>query len=124
MKERNPALVVVLSIVTCGIYGLYWMYAVTNEIEDTLQARDGSVRSGGMTILLSIVTCGIYTIYWWYKQGKRVVQLGYEAGVTIADNAVLYLVLCFVGIGIYISTALMQSSLNQVVYARNSRPRG
>ena len=33
IKERNIAVCVVLSIVTCGIYGLYWLYKMVEEAD-------------------------------------------------------------------------------------------
>lgn len=41
MKKRNPALVVVFSIITCGIYMLYWYVSVTNEIESEVNRERG-----------------------------------------------------------------------------------
>ncbi len=32
VKERNPVLVLVLAIVTFGIYGIYWFYTTTKEM--------------------------------------------------------------------------------------------
>lgn len=71
MKKRSPVLVLLFSLITCGIYYLYWYVVTTNEIEHELKNPDGSCKSGGMTILFMIITCGIYTFYWWFKQGKR-----------------------------------------------------
>ena len=63
IKKRNIAVCIILSIVTCGIYGLYWLYQLT---EDTnALTGDANATSGGMVILLSIVTCSIYL---WYSK--------------------------------------------------------
>lgn len=114
MKKRNPALVIIFSIITCGIYNLYWFVTTTNEIQNKLKNPDGSCKSGGMALLLAIVTCGIYEFYWWYKMGQKAAQLGKDYGVEISDNSTIYLILLFVGIGAVINTVLLQSSLNRV----------
>ena len=31
MQRRDPIISLILTIVTCGIYGLYWVYKMTNE---------------------------------------------------------------------------------------------
>lgn len=31
IQQRNIALCIVLSIVTCGLYGLYWYVCLTND---------------------------------------------------------------------------------------------
>ena len=117
MKKRSPVLVLLFSLITCGIYYLYWYVVTTNEIEHELKHPDGSCKSGGMTILFMIITCGIYTFYWWFKQGKRTAQLQQERNLVVSDNSVIYLVLCFFGIGSIINTILLQSSLNKIAEA-------
>ena len=122
MKQRNPALVIIFGIITCGIYVLYWYVVTTNEVQAKLKSPDGTVASGGMVLLLHIVTCGIYTFYWWYKMGQRAAQLGKEYGVGISDNSAVYLILCFVGIGLIINTVLLQSDLNKIAAAPPTPP--
>lgn len=62
MKNRNIALCIIFSIITFGIYGIYWFICLTNEMnmatpDDTYQT------SGGMAFLFSVLTCGIYSFY-------------------------------------------------------------
>ena len=73
MKQRSIAVAIILTIVTCGIYGLYWMVQLNNDI-NTL-AEEDNAASGGKVILLSIITCGIYSIYWNFKMGERVERI-------------------------------------------------
>lgn len=121
MKQRNPALVIIFSIITCGIYELYWLVATTNEVQNKLKNPDGSVKSGGLALLFMIITCGIYTFYWWYKMGQRQGQLGKEYGVnSVSDNAAVYLILCFFGIGAIINMILLQSNLNKIANAKEN----
>lgn len=108
MKQpRSVGLCIVLSIVTCGIYGIYWLYCIHEDVM-TVCGRPMSV-SGGMVILLTIVTCGIYGIYWAYKMGQF---LDAAKGVPGGNSGVLYLVLSIFGFSI-IAWALMQSELNR-----------
>lgn len=58
IEQRNIALCIILSIITCGIYGLYWIYKLTEDV-NTLKG-DPNATSGGIVILLGIITCGIY----------------------------------------------------------------
>lgn len=116
MVKRNPAVVIILSIITCGIYGIYWFVTVTNEIENALKSKDGSCSSGGMAFLFSLLSCGIYTYYWWYKEGQRVAALQRERNLPVNDQSVLYLILTIFGVGI-INYALMQSDLNKIIDA-------
>ena len=67
MKKRNIALCIIFSIITFGIYGLYWFVHITNDV-NTL-ANPEKKTSGGVALLLTIITCNIYGIYWAYKMG-------------------------------------------------------
>lgn len=59
MKQRNIVVCILLSLVTCGIYGIYWMI-VLNDETNALSGRQGT--SGGLVFLFSLITCGIYEI--------------------------------------------------------------
>ena len=54
IQERNIALCIVLSIVTCGLYGIYWFICLTNEMNAVAKVEG---TSGGVAFLLSIITC-------------------------------------------------------------------
>ena len=111
MNKRNIALCIVLSIVTCGIYGIYWMIVLANETNVASgHAQDGT--SGGIVFLLTLVTCGIYGIYWAYKQGEKINEAKAMRNMPTDSNAgVLYLILEIFGLGI-IGYALMQNKMS------------
>lgn len=104
MQSRNIATQIILTIVTCGLYGIYWLYTLGNDIG---QLEDGDPK-GGRVLLLSLVTCGIYTIFFFYKSGTVLEKY------TRKNDGVLYLVLSLVGLAI-ISYALIQNEINTVI---------
>lgn len=111
IQQRNLALCIILSIVTCGIYGLYWIYTIT---EDTNRVTGNpNATSGGIVILLGIVTCGIYMWYWMYKEGEYLDQAKTARGIPSSNSGILYLILSIVGLGI-VSYALIQNELNNL----------
>ena len=109
IKNRNIAMQVILSILTCGIYGLYWFITMTDESN---VLSDEKTASGGMAILLTLVTCGIYSFYWNYKMGQKLNLAGRKYNKSISDNSVLYLVLSLFGLTI-VNYCLIQSDLNK-----------
>ena len=109
MKQRNIGLCIVLSIITCGIYGIYWFYCL-NEDVNAVTGRPGT--SGGLVIVFTIITCGIYGLYWAYKMGDKLDQARADHGIPTGSLAILYLVLCIFGLSI-VAWALMQSEINQ-----------
>ena len=115
IKNRNIALCIVFSIITCGIYGLYWFICLNDDV-NTLSGHTQDGTSGGIALLLSIVTCNIYFIYWNYKQGEKIDEAKNARGISSSNTGVLYLLLSIFGLGI-ISYALMQSELNNYATA-------
>ena len=109
VQERNIALCIILSLVTCGIYGLYWFVCLT---EDTNAAANEEGTSGVLALVLTIVTCGIYGLYWAYKRGELLDKAKVNRGMPASNGGVLYLILYFFG-GI-IAYALIQNELNKL----------
>ena len=110
VKSRNIVVQIILSIVTCGIYGIYWFITLT---DDAARKAGDPKFSGGTAFLLTLVTCGIYGYYWYYKMGKTLKTAGDANGVAIDDNSVLYLILGLFGLGI-VCYCIMQSDLNKM----------
>ena len=85
-----------LTIVTCGIYGYWYVYRIAQDA-NVLCANDGDETPGlGIYILLSIVTCGLYSYYWQYKLAERLKANGYRYGMTIdkgGSDVLLWLIL-------------------------------
>ncbi len=109
IKRRDIAVAIILSIVTCGIYGLYWFVCLNDDLNE-LTDREGT--SGGVALILSLITCGIYSIYWMYKAGEKVDELKSRRGQTSQYSGIVYIVLSLLGFGI-VSYALIQDELNK-----------
>ena len=109
VQERNIALCIILSLVTCGIYGLYLFVCLT---EDTNAAANEEGTSGVLALVLTIVTCGIYGLYWAYKRGELLDKAKVNRGMPASNGGVLYLILYIFG-GI-IAYALIQNELNKL----------
>ena len=111
VQNKNIALAIVLSFITCGIYGIIWYISMVNDV-NSICNDEKSNQSGGIVFLLTLVTCGIYGIIWFYQAGQRMNAAGKKYGIEIADNSIIYLVLYLVGLSI-VSYGLLQSDLNK-----------
>lgn len=108
-KKREPVLVLLLSIVTCGIYFYYWLYQITRELGEYLQNDNNPV----LDLLLSLF-CFPYCIYWMYRTGKQVSDAQFKSGKLVpADNSVLYVILGIFGLWV-VSALIIQSTLNEI----------
>ena len=111
-ERRDPALVLVLTLLTCGIYYWFWLYRVSEETQRFLDEPD---TSPGLEVLLCLLTCGVYILYWDYKQAKKIARMQTMVGLPPTDNAILYLILNLCGIG-FINAMIEQGHLNEVWY--------
>ncbi len=110
IQQRSVGVCIVLTIITCGIYGLYWFVCLT---EDANTASRTFGTSGGMALLFTILSCGIYGLYWAYKQGEKIDFAKQERGIMSSNSGILYLILSVIGLGI-VAYALMQNELNKL----------
>lgn len=109
IANRDIVMTVILSIITCGIYGIYWFIVMT---DDANVISDEQNASGGLAFLYTLLTCGIYGIYWNYKMGQKLFAAGQKYNKQINDNSILYLILSIFGFAI-INYCLMQNDLNK-----------
>lgn len=116
VPHRNIAVCIVLTIITCGIYGIYWSVCLVNELNSASDRPQDT--SGGMVLLLSLVTCGIYRLVWYYKAGEKVSYIRRRNGdIAESNNGLVYLLIAIFGFSI-VSDSLIQSELNKVAGAR------
>ncbi|MDA3938413.1 MAG: DUF4234 domain-containing protein [Spirochaetia bacterium] len=97
VKNRNIAMVYILSIITFGIYGIYWTVVTKNEINGL-----GAEIPTAWLIIIPIAN-----IYWMYKYCE-----GFSEKVKKDNNPILWFVL-YILIGIIIP-AIVQSELNKL----------
>ncbi|MBQ8861008.1 MAG: DUF4234 domain-containing protein [Ruminococcus sp.] len=110
--KRSIGVCILLSIVTCGIYGIIWMIKLNDEL-NALAGKQGAT-SGGVVFLLTLVTCGIYGWFWYYKMGENVDTIKVNNGMQGGNSPIIYLVLGLFGLGI-VNYCLMQDTINKSV---------
>ena len=109
LKHRSIPVCIVLSIITCGIYGLYWMVMLTDEVNAVSETQG---TSGALSLVFTIITCGIYGYYWAWVMGSRLDNARTARGIGTGYLAVVFLVLNIFGLSI-VTMAIMQSELNK-----------
>jgi hypothetical protein len=103
MRQRSPVLVIVYTIITFGIYGLYWAVSTKNEMNQKYNA-------GIPTAWLIIVP--IAGIYWGWKWCEGA-QKTTNGGVSGAMLFVLFLVGGAIPIAGPVAMVLAQSAFNK-----------
>ncbi len=111
IQKRNIALYVVLTIVTCGLFGLYWLCVVNNDTN--LVSGHPEAFGGVAVILLTIITCGIYGFFWAYRMGQSIDEAKAKRGMPAGNTGMIYIILTLFGLG-WVVSILLQSELNKL----------
>lgn len=110
IRQKNVAVSIILSIITCGLYSFYWIASMTNETKELVGDEDST--SGAVAVLFGIITCGIYYIYLVYKLGERIDIIKQKNGEMSSNTGISYVILSWVG-AIVVVFALVQTEINK-----------
>lgn len=106
VRRKNIVVCILLSLLTCGIYDLFWLVSIANNVNRLDRVGRKKSLGGIMVLILNVLTCGIYQIYWAYKTGERIDNLKNANKIPTSNNtAILYLfmmllLVVFTGIGV------------------------
>ena len=79
IKKRNPVLVFIFSIITFGIYAIYWLVATTNELRKNTTSAPNPLLL--LLFLIPFVNIVVAFIYYW-KYSKAINELtGFSAAL-------------------------------------------
>ncbi len=109
IKQREPITAIILSIVTCGIYGIIWVI--------DLMKGACSVKDANDTALVEIILGLFFPCLGFYLAEQKLAAGCAARGIPHKDNAILYLVLGLVfPIAAYY---LLQVDLNEIAKSGN-----
>ena len=102
---------IILSLITCGIYYLFWQERQMKAMNYLLEEDKFSFIKW---FFLSIITCGIYHIYYEYVFGQSVIEAQQKHGRPVSS----YLHLLSVGLALFglniVADAIQQEELNKL----------
>lgn len=107
--DRNIVVCIILTFITCGIYGLYWMYMLNKEINEL--AGEKEYTDGVLVIVFCIITCGIYGFFWNFKMGEQVDKIN---GNPDGNYNIIFLILSIFELAI-VNHAIMQDTINKAI---------
>ena len=109
-KRNEPVAVILLSIVTCGIYGIYWLYVVGQDINKVL----GREAINPLFLFLGILFSPLI-LYSLYLIDKALEEVGTLREMPYKPNFILWLILTLVcGVGVIVAYYQISSYLNTV----------
>jgi len=113
--RANIALYLALTILTLGVFDLYWNYRQMQSCNELLARQEFSFV---LWLLLVILTCGIYHLYYQYKMGAAINAAINEIqrleDLPVTDGLpVLSLIATVLGVGI-VADCIHQHELNAI----------
>ena len=109
IKERNIVACILLSLITCGIYGIYWVIMLAREAVSVKDPSDSALLE--IVLMLFVPFVGIFLSEQKFAEGCA------ERGIAHTDNSILYLILGLVGLGI-VGLCMLQIDLNKLATAQ------
>lgn len=79
IKRRNPVLVIVFSIITLGIYAIYWLVSTTNELRRTTSSAPNPWMI--LTFLIPFLQI-VFALWYYWKYSAAIKDIsGFETWV-------------------------------------------
>ncbi len=97
IKQRSYITMVLLTLITCGIYGIVFWYNYTDDLNTVCNGDGKQTRNFLITILLSIITCGIYYWIWVYGVGNRLSTNAPRYGSRFTEDGTTVLLWMIIG---------------------------
>lgn len=105
IEKREAIKYILLSIVTCGIFGLIWAYKMGKECAQVKDPNDAGTLESLLMMFVSPIG--------FFLAEKKLAEGCQMRGIEHKDNSILYIILGFVGLGI-VNFYLMQTDLNNI----------
>jgi multisubunit Na+/H+ antiporter MnhF subunit len=116
IKVRGPVWVAVWSLVTFGIYGIFWFYYAVKDLSEYGKAKGYDLGQNPVNTLLAVLVGWILllipTIIAIYRFIKRVQQAQRISGSSEQLNGWIWLVMTLVGLS-FVANGYTQSELNK-----------
>ncbi len=112
IQERSPVTLIILGMVTCGIYIWYWWYKSTQELKE---ATGDQSLNPGMDLLLVVLTGGLWGVYIEHRNAKKVHEILVQRDPGRKDQSQTILIMRIVGLFIAF-TAFYAMYLTQQEY--------
>ncbi len=109
----NIGVYLVLTLLSCGLFNLYWNYRQMETCNELLGRREFSFV---VWLLLTVLTCGLYHLYYQYKMGVAINEIQDECGRLVTDGLpILSVVTALLGAGI-VADCIHQHELNKLFH--------
>jgi hypothetical protein len=100
---------ILLSIITCGIYALYWQH---KQMETLNAWQEEETYSFWQYLIFGIITCGIYALYTEYKMSETIIRIQEREGWPVNRSLPILCLILSLFVSPIGSMALQQAEIN------------
>lgn len=126
--DRSLLKVILLSIITFGIYGIYFWYKFSVDMNIVCNGDGKHTRGILARIIFSMLTFGIYEFVWMYGVGERIYvncQKKHIVNNTNGTSVLLWYILgSFIIVGPFVAMHQMIQGLNDISNVFNTYGNG
>ena len=124
IQERSLWKLILLSVVTCGIYSIYFWYQFDRDVNLICEGDGEQPMSYLLVVVLSVLTCSIFLWYWYYKKANRLQANARRYGMEIQENGTTVILWFLIGgwfffVGIFVGYHILIKNINRLAEAYN-----
>ena len=126
IERREPALVLVFSIITFGIYLPFWYHGIYEDLQ-TLDGRTPTGHGFWLDFLFVLITFAIYGIWVDYQISRQIAEFEDRNGLGPAqDTSIIAIILDVASyftafVTNFVTSAIQQDQINRVVEKLEAR---
>ncbi|MGL5973542.1 MAG: DUF4234 domain-containing protein [Oscillospiraceae bacterium] len=113
IKKQSIVLSIFLSVITFGIYFIYWKYLL---IKNVRVIKNNTANCTGE--ILCIIFIPFYSFFWWFTMGEYINKEFRARSYNVLSNGISLLVIAFLGFSV-ISMSIMQNDFNSLPFTEN-----
>jgi len=107
--ERSIVLYIILTLITCGLFNIYWFIVLAGDIRTLRQTDD---PNGVVDWIIGFITCGIYFYVCYYRYSKFLMEIQQRKRMPINDISVIAVIVAiFLPV---VTMALIQNEVNKL----------
>lgn len=118
IKKRKIAKYIILNIITLGIYGIFFWYKWTEDVNKICDGDDRDSANYILILILNVFSFGINVLVWNYQMAERLYQKAGDYGIEIKHGGVFVMLCRFIPI---LSSVFKISYFNKLAAAYNAR---
>lgn len=117
LKKQKIGLYIFLNIITLGIYGIFFWYRWTENVNKLCDGDDKDSANYILILILNAFSLGINILVWNYQMGERLYQKATDYGVELKHGGLFIMIMRCLPI---VSSVFKISYANKLIDAYNA----